>query len=278
MPSKGVTDRQRVADAIVATARTHAKAVGERLQEILAPAFPEEQGPFDLVAFQEGLARYLEMRTDAIVAADNVHLDEILDDDVPRSRRDEAAAGCYSALVGIRDAIRAAFGRDRSKALLGYEGSTPTDPLVLARVAEHALERLRDLPVEPPPVRFGGVQIELATLADELQPALDELKAALRAVNLENRESEATLRHRDLALDAFDAAVAGIGRIVTGFDELAGFPQFADRIRLTRPARRRRGTPNGDEPVPGDEESPEVEVPSSSGPPASPTDVESEQV
>jgi hypothetical protein len=278
MASKGVTDRKRVAKAIVASARTHAKAVGERLQEVLAPAFPEGLVPFDLVEFQEGLARYLEMRTDAIRAADNVHLDEILDDDVPRSRRDEAAAGCYSALVGIRDAIRAAFGREHSKALLGYEGTTPTDPLVLAGVAEHALERLRELPIEPPPVRFGGVQIDLATLADELQPALDELKAALEAVALENRESEATLRDRDLALDAFDAAVAGIGRIVTGFDQLAGFPEFADRIRLTRPARRRAGTPNGDEPSPGDEEAPEVEVPSSPKSPASPADVESGEV
>lgn len=36
MPTQGVLDRQRVAEAILATARTHAHPVGERMQTNLA--------------------------------------------------------------------------------------------------------------------------------------------------------------------------------------------------------------------------------------------------
>ena len=32
MPAKGVVDRQRVAEGLIASARTHAQEVGERLQ------------------------------------------------------------------------------------------------------------------------------------------------------------------------------------------------------------------------------------------------------
>lgn len=275
MASKGVIDRQRVASEIVAAARTHAQAVGERLQEVLAPAFPDGDGLFDLVEFQHGLARYLEMRIEAIIEADEGHLGELLDDDGPRSRRDEAATVCYRALVGIRDAIRAAFGPEHTKALLGYEGTTPTDPLLVSRLARRALEKLRNPPPELPEVRLGGLQIDLATLADELQPALDELLAALQAVRVEIKEADATLRSKDLELDAFDAAVAGIGRVITGFDALAGFPQFADKVRLTLPNRRRRGNSDEEEPSPDEEESPDVEATPSPEPAA---DVDSEEV
>jgi len=267
MPSKGVTDRQRVALEIVTATRTHARAVGERLQEILAPAFPEGLVPFDLVEFQQGLARYLEMRTEAIIEADEGHLGELRDDSGPRRRRDEARDVCYSALVGIRDAVSAAFGRENTEELLGYKGATQFDPLLLERVARRALRLLRNPPPELPPSRLGGIQIDLTVLADELQPALDELSAAIVAVKTEDKEADATLRDRDLELDAFDAAVGGVGRITAGFDELAGFPQFADRVRLSRPARRRVGIANGEPSAPEPEETPESDAPPESEPP-----------
>jgi hypothetical protein len=278
MSSKGVTDRQRVALEIVAATRTHARAVGERLQEILAPAFPGELVPFDLVEFQEGLARYLEMRTEAIIEADEGHLDELLDDNEPRRRRDEARDVCYSALVGIRDGISAAFGRERTEVLLGYKGTTEFDPLLLEQAARRALRKLRNPPPELPPARLGGIQVDLAVRADELQPALDELSAAIMEVKVENKEANATLRDRDLELDAFDAAVGGIGRITVGFDELAGFRQFADRVRLSRPARRRAGIANGEPSAPEPEETPETESSPVSEPADPSADLGSEEV
>jgi len=261
MASKGVTDRQRVAKLIAAAARNHAREVGERLHEVLAPAFPDGEVPFDGVRLFDGLATYLDMRIAGIVDADESHDRELRDDDEPRRLRDQAAARLYSTLVGIRQAVLAGFGPEQLKKLLGYAGSTPADPLLLHRFASRALDLLRTPPDQPPPARFAAVQVDLVSLADELQPALDQLTAALREVDDENRQAESTRRAKDLELDAFDAAVAGIGRVVIGFDELAGFPQFADRIRLTLPNRRRRGTSDEEEPLPEEEVPPDTEVP-----------------
>jgi len=154
MASKGVTDRQRVAKAIVAAARAHGQEVGERLQERLAPALEEGQSLPDLVGFQQ-------------------------------------------------------------------------------------------------------------VLANHLQPALDELSSAVRDVDLEARKLDTTLVAKDSALDAFDAAVAGIGRILTGFDQLAGLSRFAEKVRLTLPFRRRSNT-GGEELPPGPDDPegpPDTELP-----------------
>lgn len=261
MPSKGVTDRQRVAEAIAAAARNHAHEVGTRLQEVLAPAFPDGLVPFDLVELHQGLARYLEMRIQGIVGADETHLGELRDDKGPRSRRDDAAAELYGKLVEIRRLVLGSFGDGQLEAVLGYPGATPQDPVELQRVAGRALELLRRPVDELPTPQFASVQLDLAALADELQPALDRLTTALREVEDERRQAESTRRGKDLELEAFDAAVAGIGRVITGFDQLAGFPEFAGRIRLTLPNRRRRGTVEGDEPSPEEEAPPEGESP-----------------
>ena len=263
MASKGVIDRHRVARVLAAAAHIHAPAVGERLQEVLAPAFPDGEVPFDGVQLLDGLGRYLEMRIEAMNQADETHLRELRDDDGPRRRRDEAAEELYSTLVGIRQAVLAGFGPEQLKPLLGYVGSTPDDPLVLFRVAGRALELLRTPPAELPPARFPGVQVDLVSLADELQPALDQLTAALREVDEESKTAELTRRSKDLELDAFDAAVAGIGRMLIGADELTGFSQLAERVRLTLPNRRRRGTASEEEEplpeeAPSEEEAPPV--------------------
>jgi hypothetical protein len=261
MPSKGVTDRQRVAEAIAAAARNHAREVGTRLQEVLAPAFPEELVPFDLVELHEGLARYLEMRIEAIVEADETHLGELRDDKGPRLRRDEAVEELYGKLVETRQLVLGSFGDEQLEDVLGYAGATPQDPLELQRVAGRALELLRRPVDELPTPRSAAVQIDLVALTDELQPAFDQLTTALREVADERRQAESTLRGKDLELDAFDAAAAGIGRVISGFDQLAGFPEFAERVRLTLPNRRRRGTTEGDEPLPEEEAPPAGESP-----------------
>jgi len=270
MPSKGVTDRQRVAKAIVAAARTHAQEVGERLQEVLAPAVQEGETLPDLVAFQNILAHHLEMRIAAIVAADEAHLVEQDDDLDPRRRRDQAAETLHSTLVRIRAALSGAFGRDTIRELAGLQQDTALEPVVLLRQANRVLERLREPFLGLPEAQLEGIQVDFGLLADQLQPDLDNLTRAVQDVDRELRETETSLRLKDKALDAFDEAVAGIGRIVAGLDLLAGFSRYAEKVRLSLPARRRRNTEGGDEsPPPEDapepEGSPEGELPPDSG-------------
>ena len=280
MASKGILDRHRIAKTIVAAARTHAREVGERLQEVLASAVAEGETLPDFVTFQHQLARYREARIATIVEADKLQLDELDDDLEPRLRRDQAAEAVYDTLVAIRETLTGPFGAERAAKLLGIDGRTSTDPLTLFHQATLALERLTEDSLVLPPARLQGVQLDLGALAAQLQPALDELGQAVQEVDEEQREGETTIREKDLALDAFDVAVRSVGRIVKAFDELAGFPEFSARIRLTLPARRRQGTtptepppepspdgPSGEEtPLPdGGEESP----PESDGAPSS---------
>lgn len=240
MASKGVVDRQRVGDAVIAAARTHAQQVGIALQEKLGEFTVEGEPAPNFVALQLMLARYLEDRLTRLVAADEIHLVELDDDQPPRLRRDEAAAELYTALVRIREVINAAFGSDLGTKLLGIDGATSNDPLILHRQSSRALARLRQPPMELPAVQLGGFNLDLQGLADELQPTNDELAAALREVRNEQRETESTLKVKNEALQEFDAAVGGVGRVLIGCDEIAGFPSFAAKIRLTLPARRAR--------------------------------------
>lgn len=277
MASQGVLDRQRIANKIVAAVRTHAQAVGTRMQEVFAPAVAEGEPAPDFVVFQEQLARYLELRIAQMVEAEEVHFSELADDLAPRRRRDEAAQACRDSLIALRSTLSGAFGADFGDALLGVEGRTPDDPLALHRLGCRALERLNEESLEIPPRRLDGFPVDLGALASQLEPVLKELGEALREVNEEDRRREATIRERDLALDAFDTAVGSVGRIAIAFDNLAGFPDFAGRIRFTLPVRRRRGTSSPDEAPPPDGGSespppdPDTEPPPGEPPPGPPT-------
>lgn len=279
MASQGVLDRHRIAKKIVAAIRMHAQDVGPRLQEVFAPAVAEGEPAPDFVVFQEQLARYLEMRIDQMVEAEKVHFDELADDLGPRRRRDEAAQECRDKLLALRNALAGAFGADFGDQLLEVEGRTPQDPLDLFHHGRHALERLTGESLEIPPRRLDGYPLDLGALASQLEPVLDELGAALREVDEEDRRREATIRERDLALDAFDTAVASIGRIAIAFDNLAGFPEFAGRIRFSLPGRRRRDTssPDGAPPPDGGAEvpptDPDAEPPPGEPPPGPPTGI-----
>lgn len=250
MPTKGVTDRQRVAKSLAATARAHAEQVDQRLRETLTPALREGETLPDFLAFQLLLARYLEQRTQEIIAADELHLVEQHDDLEPRRRRDQAATDLHDTLVRIREALGATFGREHIRELAGLERGTAQEPVVLVRQATRVLERLRQPLLTSPTMQLEGLQIDLDVLADQLQPALDTLIRALQDVDIEQRQTETTLREKDLSLDVFDAAVGGIGRILIGCDVLAGLPEFAEKIRLTVPFRRRQNIPSDGEPEP----------------------------
>lgn len=260
MPSKGVLDRQRIGKAIVAAANTHAREVGERLNESLAVVVEEGEILADFTTLKFHLGRYLQMQLDALVAADETHLKELDDDHDPRLRRDDAAETLYRKLIEVREGVSAVFGPDQASALVGIEGETARDPLALHRQANRALDRLRNPEGGLPPQRLAGLQLDTAALADELQPATDQLTQALADVDRELRETETSLGLKTEAMEAFDRAVRGVGRILKGCDELAEYPDFAEKIRLSR----RRGSSGGD---PAEEEGPSEEGPEEELPP-----------
>lgn len=250
MPTKAVLDRQRLGESIVSSARTHAQAVGARLNQDLSVVLTEGESLPDFVDLQLQLARYLEMRTNALVAADEAHLQELDDDQDPRLRRDEATEALYRKLIEIRESLAGVLGAERAAAFVGIEGETTRDPLRLFRVASRILERLLSPEPELPPPRVSGIGLDPEQIAGDLQPATDDLRRAIVDVTRELRETETTLNQKTEALEAFDRAIRGVGRILKGCNELAAFPSFAEKIRLTRSTRSPSTTEEEDGPVP----------------------------
>jgi len=240
MPSKGVQDRQRVAKALLASARTHARQVGERLQTNLAAVVEDGETLPDLTNLQLLFARLLERNLDALLAADECHLKELDDDPGIRHCRDQAAAELYDQVVAVRRLVRGALGADGETELLGVEGRTASDPLVLQRQAERILRRLREPgATELAASRFSSVELDLKGIPARLEEKIANLRNALSAVTREQREAVTTQLRKDAAFEAFDDVARGVADTLRGWCQLAGLPEFADRIRLTVPSRRR---------------------------------------
>lgn len=265
MPTKGLIDRQRIGRDILHAARSHAREVGERLNEDLQVAVAEGETLADFVTLQHQLARYLEIRLEALEAADHAHLQELDDDREPRLRREEATAALYGKLIEVREVLRGFYGAELAGALAGIDGATPQDPLTLHSQAVSALERLRDPDPELPPQRITSIQLDRNALADELQPFVAELGAILEDLKREARERESTKGVRDEAIGAFDTAARGVARVLIGYDELAGFSHFAEKVRLTLP-RRSGGGSGEDEELPEGPTGPEETPPTEQGP------------
>lgn len=259
MPTRGLIDRQRIGKDILHAARTHARQVGERLNDTLQLPVGEGETPVDFVNLQLQLASFLETRLQALEAADRAHLQELDDDREPRLRRDEATSALYGKLVEVRELLRGLYGFDRANALVGVDGPTALDPLTLHGQAVAAVERLREPGPELPRQRLGSVEVDRNGLAAEVQPFVDELGGILEDLKREKRQREATKNHRDTALGDFDVAAGAVARILIGYDQLAGFPDFAEKVRLTLP--RRNGSRPGE-----DEELPEGPPPSEDSP------------
>jgi hypothetical protein len=240
MPSKGVLDRHRAAKALIASARTHAQQVGERLQTNLAAVVEDGETLPDLTHLQLLVARLLERRLDALVAADESHLEELDDDPDIRRCRDEAATELYDQVVAVRGLVRAALGADGETQVLGLEGPTARDPLTLHRQGERMLRRLR----EPEATRLTAsllpsAGLDLGGVPVQLEIRLGNLRDAISDVDREVLESSTTQLGKYEAVEAYDEVARGVAELLRGGCRLADFPEFADRIRLTLPSRRR---------------------------------------
>ena len=258
MATQGLIDRQRVGRDILHATLTHAREVGERLNQSLQFTVEEGETLPDFITFQHQLARLLESRLNGLEEADNAHLQELDDDTQPRARRDQAVDALYAKLIEARELVKGLFGTNLANALMGIDGPTPQDPLRLHTEAREVLERLREPDPELPPRRLSSVLFDRNAVADELQPFVEALGEALTDLRRESRERESTKNLRDAAIRNFDTVSRAVGRIQIGLDELAGFPDFADKIRLTLPGRGRR--------VRDEEELPEEPTPPAESP------------
>ena len=146
MASKLVTDREKSSRAVAAAEETHAGEIARGFASELAPYLKSGEAMPDVALLMRLIGRRITSDTTGLVAADDVHEQELADDAAPREARDEAALRVRAVLVDGRAAIDAAFGPaglrklrlegERPERRIAAE-SSPPEPL-RARVVKDA--------------------------------------------------------------------------------------------------------------------------------------------
>ncbi len=154
--------------------------------------------------------------------------------------RDQAVEAVHQKLVGIRPIVVSLFGLKRAVELVPVDGSTALEPELLWRQAEHTLSRLRAPDLQLPATSTKSVTFDPLQFANELEPLVTALRAAIDAVDLDRRQAEASVEVKRREMADHDLIVRACGRILSGFYLLAGRPDLAERMRTTLSGRRRQ--------------------------------------
>jgi hypothetical protein len=249
MPTKAVTNRQKDSQAIIAAGNTHAQMIALEVEACIKPHLKKGEKAPDFALVATALTRMLAGLHDAMVAADEAHERELGDDATPRNARDEAAARLGKLLVDLREILVGMFGAAKVKEL-GFGGTVPRDPVVLARYAGEIATAVRGSSMSKP--RIKGAEWKPAAVADQIEALRDVLDAALVDVGRETREAQATLEAKNKAIVALDAACGGVAEVLGGLLRLSGKAELAEKLwPVARRAAAAPGTPEEEEPLEG---------------------------
>lgn len=277
MPSKPVIRHQRFAAALRSSFETHEDALLEGLQERLGPLLGEGAVIDAYKTVHQFFLDALAAREDSMVAADEAHLAEEMDDRHPRRLRDQAALRVVTVLVGIRRAATGHFGVDGAEEFLNLVGRTGQDPVTLFRQGTRVMERLRSTELAPPTSALSDGMPDREGWAARLEPALTALEEALDTVGHEERELALTRATKAAAVEAFQQDSRALARTLEWIMVLAGRRDLSEEVRPGRLNRRARAAAEGENPPdaePSDEETPDEEAPEGTGnpnPPGPPT-------
>jgi hypothetical protein len=246
MPSKEVTDRQKSARAVAAAAEAHAAEAATKVADALAPHLVAGERMPDVALLLRLFGRGILAHGDALARADLAHEKELSDDAGPRRRRDESAAALYQTSYETRDLVASHYG-DEGLAALSMSAPAPADPTALVHWVTAAVARLHDAKAKLPAPRRKAVRVDRNALGDELAAALPALTAALKDVDRERREADATLAAKGQAMEGYDGAFRRGAGALTAMFRAAGMDDLAGKVR---PSGRRPGQTADGEPAP----------------------------
>jgi len=260
MPSKPVVRKQRLSDALRTSLTEHKEALLEGLRERFGDLLEGGEVEASYERMHQFFLDLLAAREQAMVAADEAHLAEKMDDRDPRRRRDRAAEEVASVLVAIRRAANGYFGTEQAAEFLNLEGDTSYDPVIAHRQGTRVMERLRDASLGLPDSQLSGEAPDREGWAARLEPPLTALAQALQDVGEEERQASLTQGTKDAAVDDFDNDARALSRILEGYLLLGGRQDLSEDVRPGRLNRRARARaePEG-EGEPGPEETPSGE-------------------
>lgn len=234
MASKQIVNRQKSSEAVGAIGESQAESAGAAIGELCKRHLKKGEALPDFSMVMKLCVRVLEGSTGAMVEADAANEAELSDDEEVRTARDEASQALYDKIVELREMLTGAYGAATANKVI--VGSTPQDPVMLARFAgevETALEK-----VKLPAPRIKGAKLDASEAAESLRESRAALSKHIKAVAREVREGQATLDAKNRVTAAYDEIFAGVATLLTGQLRLAGKTDLAARVR---PSSRRPG-------------------------------------
>lgn len=245
MRTKQVVDRQRSAQAVLASGQTNGALIVAGIEARLTPLLRRGEKLPDFKLFVELLIRGVEQSLDTLVRADDAYQHELTDDEAPRRDREARASELSDQLVELREVLSGLYGSDVLTAA-GFSQSTPQEPILLSRFGGQVARALPKVTL--PRARVAGAKLDTQAAAKDLSERCGRLDQALAAVARETREAQAAQSVRNEAQASFDEALSGTASLLVGLLRLAGKPDLAERVRLSE---RRGASEEEPEPTPG---------------------------
>jgi hypothetical protein len=215
--------RAKVQEAQGAWAKAHEASIAAGLSP---SAGPEEA----IVALIRSLVKMVEEKAEAMVAADEAHAQELLDDTAPRDARDAAADAVGELLQFARSNVSSQHG-PRALTVAGLGDPISQDPAALVVQARQFVKAASAKDLELPAPKLAGFSnLDLPALAKRVEAKVPALEAAISKVAVEDAEAQSTLRAKNAALDAFEAAFSPVNGVLYNLAVLAGLREIADKL------------------------------------------------
>ena len=242
MPSKVVTDAQKVAEGVLSAMETHGAVVTAGVRAKTATLGPAVDAA-PLLAYLGAAVRH---RLAALLTADNAHQAELSDDDAPRAARDEAASQLGQSLVTLKRTTASLFG-EAAVSALSFPSELPKDPALLSRAATQVIEALEAQGL-PKPLVPGVEPVAASTWVSLLSARVSALESARAAVTAEADEARATRIPRDAALADLTAALGDATELLRAVARLGDATALVEGVRATAP--RSAANAPADDPLP----------------------------
>ncbi len=240
--SKMAANRLAVTATVTSSATVHGAEIADNLHHLLFPDGPQRTEVTH--KFLSVLGSLLDRAAVEVQEADLAHAAEMLDDEEPRQRRDDAQNLLAATLLEQRKVLDSLYG-ERLSGVYGLAAALPTQSTALLQRARTVCQQLRSQPITARPLR-AGLTVKASDLLTELTERIEALSSALGDVKREEREGQLTLERKNQATAEWQTTYQGVTYAFYGLYLLAGRPDLAERIEPT--ARRRAGLPE-----PGDE-------------------------
>ncbi|MEM7357130.1 MAG: hypothetical protein AAF657_40320 [Acidobacteriota bacterium] len=254
--SQLILARLRSAEDVEASVTLNGSDIGQRLDDRFAPNVAVTEVEASRPAFRDilfTLRDELVASRQRLSSIDNDHVENLRHFLEKRARRDEVLNQVYGQLSVSRRTIEDLFETENAFILAGIEGPTARETEKLLKQVDLAIDRLKSPDLVLPEPKVKGIQVDPASLVEDLESEAARLRAVNRELRKARRAVQRSRKIKNAAIEEHDRTFLWLARTLEGYYQLADEAELAKQIRPStrRPGRRAaevRGEATSDEP------------------------------